>query len=664
LTKGQTSAKIASLTYASVVDAIDSLGYRQQGAELSDTLSQIHSPSDLKRLTYPELERLSAEIRSELIKTVSLNGGHLASSLGVVELTIALHRIFHSPEDKIVWDVGHQCYAHKLLTGRRERFATLRQYNGLSGFPVRSESPHDAFGAGHAGTSVSAALGMALARDMAKENYQVVAVIGDGALGAGIAFEAVNHVGHLGAKLIVVLNDNGMAISPSVGALSKMLNQVRFDPGYESAKKGARKAVMLLPFGESVWAFSKHIKNRFERALLPSAFWEELGFIYLGPVDGHNIRELEAALTRARDFESRPTLVHVITKKGKGYPLAETDATKFHGVSPNNIKASQAPSYSQVFAQTVLRIMKDNEKVVAITAAMLDGTGLAAVAAELPNRVFDVGICEQHAVTLAAGLATQGYIPVVAIYSTFLQRAYDQIIHDVCIQNLPVVFALDRAGIVGDDGKTHQGAFDISYLRSIPNMIVASPKDEDELRHLLFTAVNAGQPMAVRYPRGNGVGVSLSSDLRQLTIGKGELLRDGQDLAVLAIGQTVYPALAAAEQLAEEGVQCTVVNSRFAKPLDSELVLELANRIKRVVTVEENTLAGGFGSAVLELLGNAKSQVRVECIGLPDQFVEHGTQELFRSMFELDAEGIARRIKRTFPEIFVEESVKQRGDKR
>jgi len=630
---------------------------------MSDILSRIHSPFDLKKLKYPELERLSEEIRHELIKTVSLNGGHLASSLGVVELTVALHRIFNSPEDKIVWDVGHQCYAHKLLTGRRESFCTLRQYNGISGFPVRSESPHDAFGAGHASTSVSAALGMALARDLAKKNYQVVAVIGDGALGAGMAFEAVNHVGHLGTKLIVILNDNGMAISPSVGALSKLLNNVRFGPAYESVKKEARRAVTSLPFGESAWAFSKRVKSHFEKALLPSALWEELGFIYLGPVNGHNIKELEAALIRARDFESGPTLVHVLTRKGKGYPPAETNATKFHGVSPNGVKANKTPSYSRVFAQTDLRIMKENEKVVAITAAMLDGTGLAAVAAELPSRVFDVGICEQHAVTLAAGLATQGYTPVAAIYSTFLQRAYDQIIHDVCIQNLPVVFALDRAGIVGDDGKTHQGAFDISYLRSIPNMIVASPRDEDELRHLLFTAVNAHQPMAVRYPRGNGTGVPLSSDLRQLPIGKGELLRDGQDVAVLAIGQTVNPALAAAEQLAEEGVQCAVVDARFAKPLDSELVLELAARTNRVVTVEENALAGGFGSAALELLADAKlSQVKAECIGLPDQFVEHGTQELFRSMFGLDAEGIARRIKQAFPELFVDIPVKQRRE--
>lgn len=615
-------------------------------------LDRINSPADLKALGQPELETLATEIRELLIQTVSLNGGHLAPSLGVVELTIALHRVFNSPEDKIVWDVGHQSYAHKLLTGRKDRFATIRQYGGLSGFPVRTESTHDAFGAGHAGTSISAALGMALARDLNKTNYQVVAVIGDGSLGTGVAFEAVNHAGHLGTKLIVVLNDNGMSISASVGAVAKLLNQVRFDPRYEFAKRRAKKTVIRLPFGELLWVLSKRIKSQLEGVILPSAFWPQLGFCYLGPVDGHNIAELEAALIRARDFESKPTLVHVLTKKGKGYAAAEADATKFHGVPPNNSKCSNAPSYSQVFGRTVLRLMRENRKVVAITAAMLDGTGLAPVGTEFPDRVFDVGICEQHAVTLAAGLATQGFIPIVAIYSTFLQRAYDQIIHDVCLQNLPVVFAIDRAGIVGDDGKTHQGSFDISYLRCIPGMLVAAPKDEDEFQHLLFTAINAGQPMAVRYPRGYGVGVPLKPDWRLLPVGKSEVLRDGPDLAIFAIGSTVYPALATAERLAEAGVECAVVNARFAKPLDAELILDLATRTKRLLIVEENALCGGFGSSVLELLSSAKlGDVRVERLGLPDRFIEHGTQELFRSQFNLDGEGIARAIKTAFPEL-------------
>ena len=622
-------------------------------------LGRINSPADLKAVGQPELETFAAEIRELLIQTVSLNGGHLASSLGVVELTIALHRVFNSPEDKIVWDVGHQSYAHKLLTGRKDRFVTLRQYGGVSGFPVRTESPHDAFGAGHAGTSISAALGMALARDLNKMSYQVVAVIGDGSLGTGMALEAVNHAGHLGTKLIVVLNDNGMSISPSIGAVSRLLNQVRFDPRYEFAKKKAKKTVSRLPFGELVWALSKRTKGLLLGVLLPSIFWQQLGFTYLGPVDGHDIKELETALRRARDFESKPTLVHVLTKKGKGYAVAEGNATKFHGVPPNNTKGSNAPSYSQVFGQTVLRLMRENHKVVAITAAMLDGTGLAPVATEFPDRVFDVGVCEQHAVTLAAGLATQGFIPVVAIYSTFLQRAYDQIIHDVCIQNLPLVFALDRAGIVGDDGKTHQGAFDISYLRAIPNIVIAAPKDEDEFQHLLYTAINAGQPMAVRYPRGNGEGVPLTQDFQQLPIGKGEMLKEGEDVGILAIGSTVYPALATVEKLAADGVHCAVANVRFAKPLDSELIMELAASTKRLVTVEENALAGGFGSAVLELLGKAKLKgVKVKCLGLPDRFIEHGTQELFRAMFNLDSEGIARCVRAAFPEIVGEASLR------
>ena len=620
-------------------------------------LNKIDCPADLKGLGLPELEKLAVEIRERLIETVSLNGGHLASSLGLVELTIALHRVFSSPEDKIVWDVGHQCYAHKLLTGRRDRFATLRQYGGLSGFTVRAESPHDTFGAGHAGTSISASLGMALARDLSNSNFHVVAVIGDGSLGAGMALEAVNHAGHLGTKLILVLNDNGMSISPSVGAVSRLLNQVRFDPRYEFVKKEARKRVTRLPFGKLAWKLSKRIKSRFESVLLPNTFWEQLGFSYLGPVDGHNIKELEAALTRVRDFESKPTLVHVLTKKGKGHTPAEANATKFHGVPPNVSKNNGAPSYSQVFGRTVLRLMQENRKVVAITAAMLDGTGLAQVADEFPDRVFDVGICEQHAVTLAAGLATQGFIPIVAIYSTFLQRAYDQIIHDVCIQNLPVVFALDRAGIVGDDGKTHQGAFDISYLRAIPNMVIAAPKDEAEFQHLLYTATNADQPTAVRYPKGNGEGALLTPDFQQLPISKGEMLKQGEDVAILAIGSTVYPALAAAEKLAKEGINCAVANVRFVKPLDSELITKLAISTKRLLTVEENALAAGFGSAILELLTKAKLEdLKVECLGLPDRFIEHGTQELLRAMFNLDSEGIVRCIKTAFPELVGEAS--------
>lgn len=612
-------------------------------------LEKVDCPADLKGLTYQELEQLAAEIREELINRVLITGGHLASNLGVVELTIALHRVFNSPGDKILWDVGHQSYVHKLLTGRKARFDSLRQYGGLSGFTDPRESAHDVFGAGHAGTSISAALGMALARDLSGEDYHVLAVIGDGALTAGMAFEALNHAGHLGTRLIVILNDNGMFISPSVGGVSKLLNLVRLHPRYEPTKEWVEKTMVRLPFGKLAWALSKKIKKRFERALIPGVFWEELGFTYLGPVDGHSIKELEAILTKVRDYTTGPTVVHVLTKKGKGYAPAEVDATRFHGVVPANSNFSNIPSYSEIFAWTVLRLMRENEKIVAITAAMLDGTKLAIAVREFPHRVFDVGICEQHAVTLAAGLATQGFIPIVAIYSTFLQRAYDQVIHDVCLQNLPVVFAIDRAGIVGDDGKTHQGAFDISYLRSLPNLIVAAPKDEDELQHLLFTATRANCPVAIRYPRGSGQGVPLKSEPQQLPVGKGEILRHGDDVAILAIGSTVYPALVAAEQLAAENIKTTVVNARFAKPLDSELILDLTTRTKRLVTVEENALAGGFGSAVLELLQNYKlTDIKVERIGLPDEFIDHGSQELFRSMFDLNSKGIVRRVKSCF----------------
>jgi len=622
-------------------------------------LDKVNSLADLKAMSESEIQDLANEIREVLIQTVSQTGGHLAPNLGVVELTIALHRVFDSPEDKIIWDVGHQCYAHKLLTGRKDRFATIRQYKGLSGFTSREESVHDPFGAGHAGTSISAALGMAVARDLDKEKYQVVAVIGDGSLGTGMAFEAINHAGHLGKKLIVVLNDNDMSISPNIGALSRLLNRIRYHPQYESLKREMRRIVTTrLSSGDRIWIKAKRIKNQFGRLLLSnSAFWEQLGFIYLGPVDGHNIEELEAALIRARDFEAKPTLLHVYTTKGKGFPEAEANPTKFHGISPGNPQCGKAPSYSKIFTQTVLRLMQENKKIVAITPAMLEGSGLSAVAAEFPDRVFDVGICEQHAVTLAAGLATQGFIPIVAIYSTFLQRAYDQVIHDVCLQNLPVVLAVDRAGIVGEDGKTHQGVFDLSYLRCIPNLVIASPKDENEFQQLLFTAVKAGQPVAVRYPRGQGEGVLLEPAFQQLPIGRGEMLRDGQDLAILAVGTTVYPSLSAAEQLANEGIDCAVANIRFIKPLDSELILNLAIKTKKLLTVEENTPYGGFNSAVLELLTKEKlTDVRVESLSLPDRFIEHGSQELLRAKFNLDSEGLIRVLKNTFPKKVFETS--------
>jgi len=610
---------------------------------MSRLLDQINGPADLKRLSRRELEELAAELRQELITTVTNTGGHLASNLGVVELTIALHRVFDSPKDKIIWDVGHQSYVHKLLTGRRERFASLRQYGGLSGFANPSESPHDPFGTGHASTSVSAALGMAMARDLRGDDYQVVAVIGDGAIAGGMALEALNQVGHLGSRLIVVLNDNGMSISPTVGSLAKLLNRVRFDRRYRMAKEESKRILTALPLGDRLWEVTQQARSRFKGLLMPTMIWEELGFAYIGPVDGHNIADLETALSQARNYHLKPTFVHVVTTKGKGYLPAESDAIYFHGVAAKRSTSKPIPTYSQVFAQTVLRLVREDPRLVAITAAMPEGNCLNMVAAEFPHRVFDVGICEQHAVTFAAGLATQGFIPIVAIYSTFLQRAYDQIIHDVCLQNLHVVFAIDRGGIVGDDGKTHQGTFDISYLSLIPNIIVSAPKDENELQHLLYTAVRAGQAMAVRYPRGAGLGVTLEKKLREIPIGQWEILREGKDVAILAIGAMVAPALEAAQELALNHIEATVVNARFAKPLDRGLLLEIARHIKHLVTVEENTLNGGFGSSVIKLLQDAEvSDVRVKSLGIPDEFVEQGTQAILRAKYGLDAAGIAR----------------------
>jgi len=608
-------------------------------------LDRIDSPSDLKGLTRRELSQLAAELRQALVGTVTANGGHLASNLGAVELTIALHRIFDSPRDKIVWDVGHQSYVHKLLTGRRQRFASLRQYGGLSGFTCRSESQHDPFGAGHASTSVSAALGMAIARDLSGDDYHVVAVIGDGAITGGMALEAFNQAGHLGSRLIVVLNDNGMSISPTVGALAKLLNKVRFDNRYRQAKEESRQVISAFPMGKRLWQASQWIQHGLKGLVMPTVLWEELGFTYMGPIDGHNISEMETALIQARDYHVKPVFVHVITTKGKGYYPAEENAVYYHGVPAKGATTKVIPTYSEVFAQTVLRLARENPRLVAVTPAMPEGNCFGIVETEFPQRVFDVGICEQHAVTFAAGLATQGFIPIVAIYSTFLQRAYDQIIHDVCLQELAVVFAIDRGGIVGEDGKTHQGAFDISYLTLVPNLIVSAPKDENELQHLLYTAVKSGHPMAIRYPRNSGLGVELDATLHEIPIGKGEILRQGEDVVILAIGVTVSLALEAARDLASNGIEATVVNARFAKPLDSELITGLASDIKRWVTVEENALTGGFGSSVVDLLQKSgMSDVQVKSIGIPDEFVEQGAQSTLRSKYGLDAKGIAQQV--------------------
>jgi 1-deoxy-D-xylulose-5-phosphate synthase len=612
---------------------------------MSKILDTINSPADLKGLSPAALVELAEELRQEIISTVTVTGGHLASNLGVVELTLALHRVFNSPRDKIIWDVGHQSYVHKLLTGRRERFSTLRQYRGISGFTSRDESEHDPFGAGHASTSISAALGMAVARDLAKDDYHVIAVIGDGAISAGMAYEALNHAGHLGSRLIVILNDNGMSISPTIGALARMLGSVRMDLRVRKAEKRGKKIVTALPFGSSIWNMSRAIADRVKGFFMPTPLFESLGFTYIGPIDGHNITTLEETLQQVKKGASKPTLIHVVTTKGKGYSLAENDAVYFHGVPAKNGAKNTAPTYSEVFARTMLRLAREEPKLVVITPAMPEGNCLTQVSAEFPGRVFDVGICEQHAVTFAAGMATQGYIPVVAIYSTFLQRAFDQIIHDVCTQRLPVVFAIDRGGIVGDDGKTHQGAFDLSYLSLIPNLIVASPKDENELQHLLYTAVKSGRPMAVRYPRSAGLGVPLDTILHEIPLGKGEILRYGNDVALLAVGASVNFAYEAAKKLSDRGVESTVVNARFIKPLDEKLITDLARRIKHIVTIEENALTGGFGSSVTRLLQESGiTDVTVKNLGITDEFVEHGTQVILRAKYHLDDAGIADKV--------------------
>jgi len=608
-------------------------------------LDNINQPGDLKTLTLPELETLASEIREELVSVVSTNGGHLASNLGVVELTIALHRAFNSPNDKIIWDVGHQAYTHKLITGRRTNFETLRQHGGLSGFTSRSESEFDAFGAGHASTSISAALGMAVARDLAGEKYEVVAIIGDGAITGGMALEGLNQAGHLGSHMIVILNDNGMSISPTVGALARVLDKVRFDHLYRKSKEKGKRFLNILPLGKQAIRFGLKLEDWVKSFVKPVTIWEGLGFTYMGPIDGHNFKELETAFKRAKEYNAKPILIHVVTTKGKGYQPAEGNAVYFHGISGKNGSAKTSPTYSDVFAQTTLKLARENNRVVVITPAMPEGNSLSIVQKEFPNRVFDVGICEQHAVTFAAGFATQGYLPIVAIYSTFLQRSFDQIIHDVCLQDLPVIFAIDRGGIVGDDGKTHQGAFDLSYLSLIPNLIVASPKDENELQHLLYTAIKIGKPMAVRYPRSAGVGIPLDATFHKIPIGKAEIIQHGTDIGIIAIGSMVAPAETAAHDLHLQGVHATVVNARYVKPLDADLILEIAGQTHNILTVEENTLNGGFGSYVSKIIEQADmNNVTIKSLGLPDKFIEHGTQNFLRSKYGLDSKGIVKKV--------------------
>jgi len=611
-------------------------------------LDTINSPADLRQVSEVDLPKLADELRETIIETVSKTGGHLAPSLGVVDLTVALHYAFDTPKDKIIWDVGHQAYAHKLLTGRRERFKTLRQYGGISGFPKREESPYDNFNVGHASTSISAALGMVAARDIKGEDFRVVAVIGDGSISAGLAFEGLNQAGHLKKNLIVILNDNEMSISPNVGALSAYLNRMMTGNFYTKLRQETKQFLQNIPrVGESMFNIAKKAEESIKGFMAPGLLFEELGFQYVGPIDGHRMDHLLETFRNIKDF-TWPVLVHVITKKGKGCEFAECNPSQFHGTPPFDPETGKAASkkqkvmsYTEVFGQTMVTLAEDNDKVVAITAAMSDGTGLEQFAAQYPDRFFDVGIAESHGVTFACGLAAEGMRPVAAIYSTFMQRAYDQVLHDLCLQNLPVTLALDRAGLVGEDGPTHHGVFDISYLRHLPNMIIMTPKDENELQHMLKTALEHNGPAALRYPRGTGLGVPMDQELKMLSIGKGEVLQDGDDVVIIAIGNMVKPAQVAGERLTAGGISAAVVNARFVKPLDEELILRLAKKTGRVVTVEEHALQGGFGSAVLECVeDNRLSTVKILRIGLPDRFIEHGPQAVLRQKYGLDTDGI------------------------
>jgi len=610
-------------------------------------LPRIQSPADLKKLTLAELGRLAGEIRALIIETVSRTGGHLASSLGAVELTLALHYVFDAPKDRIIWDVGHQAYAHKIVTGRSDRFHTLRKRGGICGFPRREESVYDVFNVGHSSTSVSAAAGIAEARCLKAEGFKVIAVIGDGSMTAGMAFEGLNWAGDRDKDVIIVLNDNEMSISPNVGALSSYLNRIMTGHHMIKFRGEVKNLLKSLPRGEQMVRFTRQAEESLKGLLVPGILFEELGFQYVGPLEGHRLDNLIKNFRNLKEIKG-PILVHVLTRKGEGYRLAEEEPSRFHGIGPFDIETGRprtddaVPSYTEIFGSAMLDLAGCDSRILAITAAMCQGTGLERFSREFPDRFYDVGIAEQHGVTFAAGLAVEGFIPVVAIYSTFLQRAYDQVLHDVCLQNLPVVFALDRGGIVGDDGPTHHGLFDFSYLRHIPNMVVMAPKDENELRRMLKTAVGCGGPAAIRYPRGKGTGVPLDAEIREIKIGRGEILREGKDLAVFAIGSTVLPALAAAQELEKEGISAAVVNCRFVKPLDEELLCAAALAVKKVLTVEENVLMGGFGSAVLEMFERRRIRgPAVKRLGIPDEFVEHATQAELRAKYGIDAAGIA-----------------------
>ncbi|MCY7375484.1 MAG: 1-deoxy-D-xylulose-5-phosphate synthase [Pyrinomonadaceae bacterium] len=622
-------------------------------------LSEIDSPKDLRQLRVEDLQEVADEVRQFILDTTSRVGGHTGASLGAVELAVAMHYVFDTPKDRLVWDVGHQAYAHKILTGRRDQLHTIKQYGGLSGFLRRDESEYDTFGAGHASTSLSAALGMAVARDKIKDDFHVCALIGDSSLAGGMAMEAINQAGHLKSRLIVLLNDNEMSIAPAVGGLARYLNRIKGAQSYQHLKDEIGDTLESVPhFGERLRKAAKTVKDAIAAAVLPGALVNELGFRYIGYVDGHNVEMLVNALEEAKKIDDGPVIVHALTTKGKGFPNPEKNYYAYHATGPFDIKTGLSPksskvstkTYTQIFGETMCELMAADDKIVALTAAMPDGTGMDLVLGKFPERAFDVGIAEQHAVTFCAGMACEGLKPVAAIYSTFLQRALDQIIHDVCLQNLNVTFAMDRAGIVGADGPTHHGLLDIAYLRGYPNIILMSPKDEAELRDMMLTSIEHPGAAAIRYPRGSGFGVDISQKPQVLEIGKSEILRDADgEAAIIALGSMVNPAMEAAKNLAKDGIEATVVNARFIKPLDAELILALAQTKRFIITVEEAYLAGGFGSAILELLeeNNLLDKVKVVRMGVPDRIITHGDPKLLLAKYGLDADGIYQKVKET-----------------
>ncbi len=619
---------------------------------MNKVIDRVNYPEDLKKLNISELRILVKEIRKFLIDTISITGGHLAPNLGVIELTIALHRVFDAPKDKLVWDVGHQAYIHKILTGRKDRLKTIRQYGGISGFPRISESEYDTFGVGHASTSISAALGFATARDLNGDDYRVVAIIGDGAMSGGISFEGLNNAGASKRNLIVVLNDNRMSISPNVGALSNYLTQIITNPLYNKIKKDIWDITGKLPRGSKrIREMVHRIEGALKSILVPGLLFEKLGFRYFGPVNGHNLEKLIDLFDKIKDLNG-PILIHVITKKGKGYKYAEQNATKFHGLGSfcpktGSTKPKKAPTYTEVFGTTLVELARMDNRIIGITAAMADGTGLVHLAKAFPERFFDVGIAEQHAVTFAAGMSLRGFKPVVAIYSTFLQRAYDQLIHDVALQEIPIVFAMDRAGLVGNDGPTHHGNFDLSYLRLIPNFVIMAPKDENELRDMLWTALHYQKgPVAIRYPRGETYGLPLKSTFKEIPIGKSEKLKDGKDLAILAAGDRVMPAVEISHILENSGISCCVINVRFIKPLDREMIESIIKKFKAVITIENNTKIGGLGTAVSEIIAECNPCcVRFKRFGIPDRFVTHGNTSDLMCDVGLDNDSLIDEIK-------------------